>query len=369
MPKTKTMSNTSLVRGACFFTLLSTLAACGGNSSSDPSSTPAIGTPTSAASTYTSSKETLLNYLAGLSHKSGPHLLIGQHTNYWHNNPTDDITGLLAQTGQSPAVVGLQVNGVGAVEFAGTPGRYNGVTLANQYLSQGHVVMITEVPGSPQGGSSMWGPSQNYPPSPIPAANFANITTPGTAEYDAFQAYLQTLASTLQQIDGAFLFRPFAEQNGDWFWYGAQYPSQFIAMWQMEWNYLTNAGLTNIIWVYATNSGIGNYTRYYPGSTYVDIVGEDAYPPSTDDFAVWSAFSSLGKPMIYAEAGTNPDQSQVAADSYNSDSYISLIESNFPQVIGVVQWCQSDAFDNQVGASTVMADPQAITLSYLSSTL
>jgi mannan endo-1,4-beta-mannosidase len=307
----------------------------------------------------------LLAYMTSLSTIAGAHILIGQHTNYWDSVPTDDITGLAAQTGKHPAIVGVELEGAFSPEgVAGGP--YDGIGLANSYLSQGYIVLISDWPGSPQNGNPMWNQS-NPPSTPMPAANFANITTPGTAEYAAFQTYLQQLASALKQIDGPFLFRPYLEQNGNWFWWGSQKPSQFAAMWQMEHDYLVAQGLTNMAWVFAANTGVGNYSTYYPGSEYVDVVGLDAYPPSAGDAQAWQELGALGKPEIYAEAGATlvSESEQAGADTLDNSALLSVVQRNFPQVVGVVFWCQSIALDNQNGVAAVMNDPQAITLSAL----
>jgi mannan endo-1,4-beta-mannosidase len=173
----------------------------------------------------------------------------------------------------------------------------------------------------------------------------------------------------LKQIKGAVLFRPFAEANGNWFWYRKQNPAQFIAMWRDLHNSLTVAGVSNLVWVYAINAGVGNYAIYYSGPAYADVVGEDAYPPSTADASVWSALTSAapGAPQIYSEQGTNPHQSSstIPSNSYDSETYFQLIESNFPNVVGIVKWCQADALDNQNGAAQVVNDPNVITLAQL----
>jgi hypothetical protein len=323
-----------------------------------------ISMPQTSASSGACASAALLSYLNGLP-DSSEHILIGQHTNYWDAIPTDDLTGLFQQTGKNPAIVGVQIDSGSSPEgVAGGP--YSGVTLANSYLGQGYMVMITEVPGSPLNGTAMFNQTL-ITNSPMPAANFTNITTPGTAEYNAFQIYLQQMATALKQINGPVLFRPFAEQNGNWFWYGDQNPAQFIAMWQMEHDYMVAQGLTNLLWVFAANVGVGNYSTYYPGSEYVDVVGLDAYPPSAQDTQAWQQLGALGKPEIYAEAGATlvSESVQVGADTLDNSAILSLVEQNFPQVVGVVVWCQSIALDNQNGAAAVMDDPQVITLNTL----
>jgi mannan endo-1,4-beta-mannosidase len=316
-----------------------------------PPAPPAAGALTTPAA--------VVSYLVSLETKG---ILAGQHTNYWDSVPTDDITGLVNQTGKTPAIIGLMANGGGdTTEQVGVATTYSAVALANQYLAAGSLVMVTEVPASPQNGSTMWGAGA-FPSASMPAANFANVTTPGTAEYASFQAYLPKLAAALKQINGPVLFRPFAEQNGTWFWYGNQSPAQFIKMWQAEWSYLTNtAGLTNLVWVFATNKGMGNYAAYYPGAAYVDVLAEDAYPPSASDIDVWTAFAPLNKPEIYAESGATLSVTSVGANTLNNDTVLQTIEASFPGIVGVVVWCQGVALDNQLGAAAFMSDPKIVT--------
>lgn len=48
-----------------------------------------------------------------------------------------------------------------------------------------------------------------------------NQILPGGAYNEAFRAYLDMVADYAHQVDGAVLFRPFHENTGSWFWWGA----------------------------------------------------------------------------------------------------------------------------------------------------
>ncbi len=43
-------------------------------------------------------------------------------------------------------------------------------------------------------------------------------------------------------------------------------------------NYMTKTkNLHNLLWIYSPDQGPGNYSMYYPGDDYVDIVALDVY--------------------------------------------------------------------------------------------
>lgn len=63
-------------------------------------------------------------------------------------------------------------------------------------------------------------------------------------------------------------------------------------------------GLDNLIWVYSPDANRDFKTDFYPGSSYVDIVGLDAY--FSDDFTIqgYDELTALNKPFAFTEIGT-----------------------------------------------------------------
>lgn len=109
---------------------------------------------------------------------------------------------------------------------------------------------------------------------------------PGGDLNEVFNGYLDLVAefdSELQAADVPLLFRPFHENTGSWFWWGAGHatPSDFIALFQYTEKYLQGKGLHNMLYVYSPGGGElkseGDYALTYPGSSYVDIAGFDMY--------------------------------------------------------------------------------------------
>jgi mannan endo-1,4-beta-mannosidase len=304
------------------------------------------------------SRQTLLTYLQNLKSNSSKHLLIGQHTQYWDSNPMDTITSLANTTGKYPAILGTTINAVGSGE--------NGVTLSNQWLNQGGIVLLSWWPGNPHSGV-FTSDDTNL------SGNFSDLLNSNSQASKNWYASLDQLAAKLKQINGPVLFRPFLELNGGWFWWGNQNTSNFIKVWQNMHDYLVNTkGVSNLLWVYCINAGVGKYADYYPGSSYVDVVSMDAYPPSAGDSVMVNPLSKFNKPLIYAEADEGWESvSGVLPSPYTVDvsSMVNTVLQDFPSVVGIVTWSQSVSMDKQLNADAAMNNSHVITRDALPSGL
>ena len=148
-----------------------------------------------------------------------------------------------------------------------------------------------------------------HPGSPISQDLFNNVVTPGTTEYNAWKAKMDTIASYLQQLEDAHvpvIWRPYHEMNGGWFWWGQQ--PKYKDLYIQTYNYLTNTkGLNNLIWVWNANSTPSS--TYYPGSSYVDVVATDIYGGNSKfTSTTYNTCLSIanGKPIAVAECGDLP---------------------------------------------------------------
>ncbi|GGH27942.1 glycosyl hydrolase [Paenibacillus segetis] len=113
---------------------------------------------------------------------------------------------------------------------------------------------------------------------------------PGGDKNSEFKQYLDRIASFANQLKDdngkliPVLFRPFHEQNGGWFWWGASTTtkSEYIELYRYTVEYLRDTkGVRNFLYVYSPNGPFnGNENEYlttYPGDYYVDILGMDQY--------------------------------------------------------------------------------------------
>ncbi len=113
---------------------------------------------------------------------------------------------------------------------------------------------------------------------------------PGGAYNEAFTAYLDMIADYASQVNGTVLFRPFHENTGSWFWWGAAFcdTETYKSVYRYTVDYLNGKGVNNFIYVYspgAENTTVAEFEERYPGDAYVDMVGFDMYNdnPSTND--------------------------------------------------------------------------------------
>lgn len=113
---------------------------------------------------------------------------------------------------------------------------------------------------------------------------------PGGDKHEAYNQFLDMIAdfaNNLKDDSGTpipVIFRPFHEQNGGWFWWGAPYRTkeQYIELYRYTVEYLRDVkGVHNFLYAYSPNSSFNNseatYLETYPGDEYVDILGFDDY--------------------------------------------------------------------------------------------
>lgn len=95
-------------------------------------------------------------------------------------------------------------------------------------------------------------------------------------------------------------------------------PAQYVTFWQYVWTKFQAAGVTNVLWMWCPNifsTGGSTYSSNYPGDSYVDFVGFDAYNNGTaisfwgEAFDIYSQSYDLlrsltTKPIIIGETST-----------------------------------------------------------------
>ena len=118
------------------------------------------------------------------------------------------------------------------------------------------------------------------------------VTTllPAGENHEAYKAKLDLFADYMNEIKVGFLFkkkvpfvfRPFHEHTGGWFWWGAKWCSaeDYKSLWRFTVEYLRDVkGMHQVIWAYSPDvvRDTNHYLEYYPGDDYVDILGLDDY--------------------------------------------------------------------------------------------
>lgn len=104
---------------------------------------------------------------------------------------------------------------------------------------------------------------------------------------EKYELWVKKVADYLKSIQYKgkaipMIFRPFHEMNGEWFWWGSPNCSsiEYIQLWRNTVYLLRDKyHMHNLIYAYSPNKlrPNDNYLEYYPGDTFVDILGIDIY--------------------------------------------------------------------------------------------
>ncbi|MGQ1889673.1 glycoside hydrolase family 26 protein [Thermophagus sp. OGC60D27] len=111
---------------------------------------------------------------------------------------------------------------------------------------------------------------------------------PGGSHHQIFKQYLDRVAdflASLQTNEGIpvpFIFRPWHEMDGDWFWWGSSLcsPEEFKQLFRFTIEYLRNQKGLDFLSAYSPDNRFNTeeeYLTWYPGNDVVDIIGVDNY--------------------------------------------------------------------------------------------
>jgi len=133
---------------------------------------------------------------------------------------------------------------------------------------------------------------------PVSNGNYSEVTPavkeilPGGPKHDFFKSRLDKLSVfndslKVNNVAIPFIFRPWHEHNGEWFWWGKDNVSEvdFINLWRFTVNYLRHEKkMHNLIFAISPDRSRiplknfkQSYSYAYPGDEYVDIMGLDNY--------------------------------------------------------------------------------------------
>jgi mannan endo-1,4-beta-mannosidase len=117
--------------------------------------------------------------------------------------------------------------------------------------------------------------------------NAVKSILPGGANNPMFRSWLDKLAKyflTWKDESGKlipFLFRPYHEHSGSFFWWGDTRctDEEYAALWKYTVNYLREKGLHNILYIYNTDKVFSQeqFLKGYPGDDYADMLAIDWY--------------------------------------------------------------------------------------------
>ncbi|WP_433943845.1 glycosyl hydrolase [Paenibacillus sp. SN-8-1] len=277
--------------------------------------------------------DTTRSLFAYLSDTRGKQVLFGhQHAtdvglSFKESAISGDESDVLNSVGDLPAVYGWDTLSLEGKEKPGVEGdpaksRENLAALMKKaHDKNGIITLSSHMPNFVTGGTFN-----------DTEGNVVEHILPGgdkNAEFNAFLDQVADLAINLKDDNGKLIpimFRPFHEQNGKWFWWGASTttPSEYVEIYRYTVEYLRDIKqVHNLLYVYSPNGTFGGseaqYLATYPGDEYVDILGMDQYdnqenPGSkgfleglVSDLAMISKLAdSKGKVATFSEFGYSP---------------------------------------------------------------
>jgi mannan endo-1,4-beta-mannosidase len=144
---------------------------------------------------------------------------------------------------------------------------------------------------------------------------FDDLLTPGTEIYKHWCTQVDTIASylrKLQQANVPVLWRPYHEMNGDWFWWGGRHEEKGTAALyrQLYDRFINYHKLNNLIWIWSVDRPSKperQFSYYYPGKDYLDVVALDVYGKDfNQDYYDSLSVYATDKVLALAEVGNPP---------------------------------------------------------------
>jgi len=237
------------------------------------------------------STKALMRLLYDMSKSKG--LMFGQQNAGHIGNSINRFDGTDSDikriSGTHPAVVGIDT-----LSFTGYEGTFSQAVAVTKQLHREKVIVTL----------SMHAPNfalcddafSGYSPNRTEPKIVAEIMPGGRYNAD-FLRYLDIIAEYASAVTAdsgeliPVIFRPFHENNGSWFWWGADHCTayEYKELFRYTILYLQKEkGIHNFLYAYSPNGPFADEEEYlsrYPGDDFIDIIGFDMYHdrPSASD--------------------------------------------------------------------------------------
>ena len=233
---------------------------------------------------------------------------------------------ILATCADYPAVMGFELGGIevgdekslDSVPFT----RIREELLA--HVGRGGIATVSWHPRNPLTGGTAWDNKNT---------DVVQSILPGGSQHQKFIVWMKRLSAFLQSLKDEqgnavpFIFRPWHENSGAWFWWGKTIctTEQYKALWCTLQDHLLADGLTNIVWSWSPNYGLKDDDfDTYPGHERVDIIGLDAYQQPNGEEAFISTL--------------NKDLSRVCELAKEGKRLVALTECGYQNVPDSTWW-------------------------------
>lgn len=204
----------------------------------------------------------------------------------WHpaedelQNWTFENCDIKAVTGDYPAIVGFDLGGI----ELGVKANLDGVDFdfmrraAVCHASRGGIVTFSWHLRNPLTGGDAWD---------VTSDKVVSSILKGGECHGKFMGWLKNTADFLESCKDEqgnlipIIFRPWHENTGSWFWWGAGLSSRedYKTLWQLTYDYLAKERGLDMAWAYSPSTTLLKEEAFerYPGDEIIDIIGIDRY--------------------------------------------------------------------------------------------
>lgn len=237
------------------------------------------------------STKALLRLLYDMSKRNG--MMFGQqnagHIGISINRFDGTDSDVKRISGRHPAVVGIDT-----LSFTGYEGTFSQAVAVTKQLHREKVIVTLSMHAPDfalcDGKFSGYSPNRTEP-------EVVKEIMPGGRYHADFLRYLDIIAEYARAVTAdsgeliPVIFRPFHENNGSWFWWGADHCTayEYKELFRYTILYLQKEkGIHNFLYAYSPNGPFADEAEYlsrYPGDDFIDIIGFDMYHdrPSASD--------------------------------------------------------------------------------------
>jgi len=231
---------------------------------------------------------------------------------HWRNDEPGR-SDVFEVTGSYPAVYGWEI---GDIEL-GAPENLDNVNFdqmqgwIREGYERGGIITISWHMNNPASGGDSWDVDGGH--------KAVTKILPGGELHDTFKEWLDTFAKFAKSqiafpgTDNEHLipviFRPYHENTGSWFWWGADHctPEEYKKLWRFTVEYLRDVkGVHNLLWAYSPAGNAADseeaYFARYPGDDYVDIIGFDDYGSVRKPYQIERFTNRIRTIVNFAEA-------------------------------------------------------------------
>lgn len=237
----------------------------------------------------------------------------------WKNNGDPNLyrSDVNDVAGDHPAVHGFEIGHIelGNLHNLDTVSFSLMTSLIKKTHAKGGIITISWHPDNPVSNKSSWHTRKAV----------KHIISGGRL-HEKYKVWLSKVAFFIKELKDSsgqpipVVFRPFHEMNGSWFWWGKGHcsPEEYKQLWRETVQILHNDfKVEQLLYAYSPNTfkNRKEYLLYYPGDTFVDILGVDIYQQWTTGSFVKNLKSNIPivreialakkKPYALTESGLN----------------------------------------------------------------